>query len=100
MFFCWRRNSTACASPCAVRGFRNRADMHSYRTIGQVAGTLLIRGHERAERIGQAMRCRGFDGVFRSLQPSATSWRDVLAFASLVFWAAGLLAWDWWMRLS
>ncbi len=50
-----------------VRGYRNRANRHSYRTIGHVAGTLLVRGYERAERVGQAMRCRGFMGRFRSL---------------------------------
>src|SRR5207247_8993578 len=44
-----------------VRGYRNRATRHSYRTVGHVAGTLLVRGYERAERVGQAMRCRGFD---------------------------------------
>jgi cobalt/nickel transport system permease protein len=50
-----------------VRGYRSRVARHSYRTIGHVAGTLLVRGYERAERVGQAMRCRGFDGRFRSL---------------------------------
>jgi cobalt/nickel transport system permease protein len=50
-----------------VRGFRNRANAHSYRTVGQAAGTLLVHGYERAERVSQAMRCRGFDGRFRSL---------------------------------
>ena len=63
-----------------VRGFRNRADLHSYRTIGQVAGTLLVRSHERSERVGQAMRCRGFDGQFRSLTQFHTAARDVLLF--------------------
>ena len=38
-----------------VRGFRNRPDLHSYRTIGQVAGTLLVRGGERSERVAQAI---------------------------------------------
>jgi cobalt/nickel transport system permease protein len=28
-----------------VRGFRNRSNMHSYRTIGQLAGTLLVCAH-------------------------------------------------------
>ena len=79
-----------------VRGFRNRADMHSYRTIGQVTGTLLLRGNERAEQIAQAMRCRGFDGVFRSLHQFSTTWRDVLAFCLMVVASAGLLVWDRW----
>lgn len=80
-----------------VRGFRNRADLHSYRTIGQVAGTLLVRSHERSERVGQAMRCRGFDGEFRALDDFRTAWPDVLAFTLIVGYAASLLAWD---RLS
>ncbi|MBI2806852.1 MAG: cobalt ECF transporter T component CbiQ [Planctomycetes bacterium] len=81
-----------------VRGFRNRADLHSYRTIGQVAGTLLVRSYERSERVGQAMRCRGFDGQFRSLHEFRTRPADVLAFGLLAGWAIGLAAWDWFAR--
>ena len=73
-----------------VRGFRNRADLHSYRTIGQVAGTLLVRSHERAERVGQAMRCRGFDGCYRSLHEFRTCWGDVAAFGMIVGLCRGL----------
>jgi len=51
-----------------VRAFRNRMDRHSYRTVGQVTGCLLVRGSERAEHVAQAMRCRGFDGRFRTLE--------------------------------
>lgn len=81
-----------------VRGYRNRADLHSWRTAGQVAGTLLVRGHERGERVHQAMRCRGFDGTYHTLHDFQTSWRDA-AFAALVLAAAaGLLAWDLWRR--
>jgi cobalt/nickel transport system permease protein len=67
-----------------VRGFRNRADRHSYRTVSAATGTLLVRGHDRAERVGHAMRCRGFDGRFRSLAEFATRRRDVLACLLLV----------------
>jgi cobalt/nickel transport system permease protein len=77
-----------------VRGYRNRANLHSYRTVGHVAGTLLVRSSERAERVGQAMRCRGFDGRFRSLVDFRTRAGDVLAFALIVSAAAGLLTWD------
>ncbi len=78
-----------------VRGFRNRADLHSYRTIGQVAGTLLVRSHDRSERVGQAMCCRGFDGEFRSLHDFRTAWPDALAFTVIVGYAVGLVVWDW-----
>jgi cobalt/nickel transport system permease protein len=77
-----------------VRGYRNRANRHSYRTVGHVAGTLLVRGYERAERVGQAMRCRGFAGRFHSLAEFRTTAADVAAFALVVGCAGGLLAWD------
>jgi cobalt/nickel transport system permease protein len=80
-----------------VRGYRNRASRHSYRTIGHVAGTLLVRGYERAERVGQAMRCRGFDGRFRSVTEFRTTAADVLFFTILVSATAALVGWDWWM---
>ena len=63
-----------------VRGYRNRANLHSYRTIGAVTGALLVRGWERGERVGHAMRCRGFDGRFRSLSEFRTTAADVLMF--------------------
>jgi cobalt/nickel transport system permease protein len=66
-----------------VRGYRNRPSRHCYRTIGHVAGTLLVRGAERAERVHQAMRCRGFDGQFRTLTQFRTRAADVLAFLLL-----------------
>jgi cobalt/nickel transport system permease protein len=74
-----------------LRAYRNRADLHSYRTIGHVAGTLLVRGHERAERVGQAMRCRGFDGRYRLLTNFRTRPRDVLFCTSVL--AGFLLLW-------
>jgi cobalt/nickel transport system permease protein len=78
-----------------ARGFRSRATRHAYRTAGQVAGTLLVRGHERAERVHQAMRCRGFDGRFRSLEAFHTAAADVGAFALIAGGALGVAALDW-----
>lgn len=83
-----------------VRGYRNRVSRHSYRTVGHVAGTLLVRGYERGERVAQAMRCRGFDGRFRSLTAFQTRPADVLAFALIVASAAALAVWDWLPRFS
>lgn len=77
-----------------VRGFRNRTSRHAYRTVGQVAGTLLVRSHERAERVYDAMRCRGFDGQFRSLVAFKTRPADVAAFVIIVAASAGLSAVD------
>ena len=77
-----------------LRGYRPRGNLHSYRTLGQITGTLLVRSAERAERVGQAMRCRGFDGHFRTLTAFQTRPRDVAAFLVLVGGAVALLAWD------
>ncbi len=76
-----------------VRGFRNRPNRHSYRLIGQLAGILLVRGSERAERVSQAMRCRGFDGKFRTLTDFRTRPADVLFLLLLVLAGVGL----WWL---
>jgi cobalt/nickel transport system permease protein len=77
-----------------LRGYRNRASLHSYRTVSHVAGTLLVRSHERAERVGHAMRCRAFDGRFRALVSFRTSLADVLVFVGIFLFAGGLLAYD------
>jgi cobalt/nickel transport system permease protein len=77
-----------------VRGFRNRASLASYRTVGHVTGTLLVRSFERAERVGHAMRCRGFAGRFRSLAEFHTRPADVLAWALITAVAVALVAWD------
>jgi cobalt/nickel transport system permease protein len=81
-----------------LRGFRNRMNRHSYRTIGNVTGALLFRGAERAERIGQAMRCRGFDGHFRSLHRFRTRMKDILFFLVVVVVMGGVCGWDWYLR--
>jgi cobalt/nickel transport system permease protein len=81
-----------------VRGYRAGVNRHSYRTIGHVAGTLLVRGYERAERVAQAMRCRGFTGRYYSLAEFHTHLRDIAAFLLIVGTAVVLLVWDVWQR--
>lgn len=77
-----------------VRGFRNRANPHAYRAVGAATGTLLARGFERAERVEAAMRCRGFDGRFRSLAEFRTRAPDVLTALAAVAFAVGLALLD------
>lgn len=81
-----------------VRGFRSRADVHTWHTVGQATGTMLVHGSERAERVGQAMRCRGFDGAFHSLHGFVTRWTDVAGAAVILLVAGALLGWDVWRR--
>lgn len=83
-----------------VRGYRHRANLHSYRTVGHVAGTLLVRSAERADRVAQAMRCRGFDGCFRTLTIFQTRAKDIILFLAVIGGATGLFLWDWWYLSS
>jgi cobalt/nickel transport system permease protein len=77
-----------------VRGYRQRATLRSLRVVAHVSGMLLVRGHDRAERVAHALRCRGFDGKFRALAQFRTQPVDVLFFMMIVGTAAGLLLWD------
>lgn len=77
-----------------VRGFRARTSAHTYRTTGHSVGTLLVRGGDRAERVADAMRCRGFDGHFHCLHRFETTAADVFAFMLLTSLSAALVCWD------
>lgn len=85
----------------ALRSFGKRG--LEWRTYALMAGQLLMRSLERAERIHQAMRCRGFDGQLPSVRPGRLGRREILftlgwsaTFLSLRIWnlpqwAGGLL---------
>jgi cobalt/nickel transport system permease protein len=81
-----------------VRGFRLRGNRRGYQTVAHVTGTLLVRSHERGERVGEAMRWRGFDGRCRTLTDFRTTLSDVAVFLLLVGGGAGLLLWDLTLR--
>ena len=50
-----------------IRGFQPRTNLHTYRSYAYLVGMLFVRAAHRAERVHQAMCCRGFDGRFHSL---------------------------------
>ena len=47
-----------------ARAFVMRTNRHTWKRIGYLFGMLLIRSVERAERIADAMKCRGFCGRY------------------------------------
>ena len=49
------------------RGFRPKTNIHSYKTFAYLAGMLFVRASLRAQRVHQAMLCRGFNQKFYSL---------------------------------
>lgn len=49
-----------------IRGFRSATSAHSYQSYAYLIGMLFVRASARAERVSQAMKCRGFTGKFHS----------------------------------
>lgn len=78
-----------------IRGFRPRADRATYRALASLAGMLLVRSLDRADRVIAAMKCRGFRGEFHLLRHFHFHRRDAW------FGLAGALAllilacWEW-----
>lgn len=72
-FFCYRYLSviheeyTRLRTSMRVRCFHPRMGFHGYRSLAYLVGMLFVRSNDRSERIYDAMRLRGFDGVFRTL---------------------------------
>jgi len=78
-----------------VRAFVPRAGLAAYKTYANMLGTLIVRAHDRAGRIHQAMLCRGFDGQFRTLRHLKLRAGDVAAGSAIAAFAALLLVLQW-----
>jgi cobalt/nickel transport system permease protein len=78
-----------------IRGFVPRTNLHTYRSYAYLAAMLLVRSFDRADRVFQAMLCRGFHGVFYSLRTFSWQRRDgiFLAVAMPALAALGFLEW-------
>lgn len=77
-----------------TRGFRARANRHGYRTLGHVTGAILVRGADRAERVTAAMRCRGFDGTFRTTITFRTTTADFVSCLLVIAGISAIIVWD------
>ena len=70
-----------------IRGFQPGTNLNTYRTYSYVIGMLFVRSAARAERVHQAMLCRGFKGKFYSLQEFQTGragWLFSIIMAALI----------------
>lgn len=79
-----------------ARGFSPKPNFHTYRTFAYLLGMLLVRSAERAERVHQAMVCRGFHGKFYSLSSFSLTLKDYLWGSGmiLVLLLIGLMEWN------
>ncbi|MBN9022450.1 MAG: cobalt ECF transporter T component CbiQ [Rhizobiales bacterium] len=73
-----------------ARGFHARSNRHTWRSYGNLVGMVLVRALERAERVEEAMRARGYDGRFPYPAPAAPARRDWAGFAVLALLAAAV----------
>ncbi len=76
-----------------VRGFRPNTNMNTYRTYAYLIGMLFVRASARAERVYQAMICRGFEGRFYCLGRSSfkrTDWAWCGLMAAILLGLVGL----------
>jgi cobalt/nickel transport system permease protein len=74
-----------------IRGFRPGTNMNTYRTYAYVVGMLLVRAAARADRVHQAMLCRGFRGKFYSLQEFQMGSASWMFAALMTFVIVGLV---------
>jgi cobalt/nickel transport system permease protein len=76
------------------RGFETLANRHGYRTLSFTTGAILVRGGDRAERVAEAMRCRGFDGRFRTTIAFRTTAADFISWLLVIVAMSALIIWD------
>ncbi len=78
-----------------MRGFQPKTNLHTYKTYAYLLGMLFVRASWKAEQVHQAMKCRGFQYRFHSLQTFTLSrwdaWAGLLNGALLV----GLGSCEW-----
>ena len=77
-----------------ARAFRPGSNRHAWRSYGNLIGMLLVRALERAERVQDAMLCRGFSGRFPYAALAAPAKSDWFGFALLTGLALAALLFD------
>jgi cobalt/nickel transport system permease protein len=78
-----------------IRGFRAKSNMHTYRTYAYLVGMLLVKSYERAERVREAMLCRGFKGRFYSLYEFSVRRADIALTVFLLSGTAAMALLEW-----
>jgi cobalt/nickel transport system permease protein len=78
-----------------VRGFQPGTNIHTYKTYAYLVGMLLVRSVDRAERVRNAMVCRGFTGRLYSLSEFSLKTSDIISFIVMVgcVLCLGILEW-------
>jgi cobalt/nickel transport system permease protein len=78
-----------------ARGFIPRTTVHTYRSYAYLMGILLVRSYDRAERIYNAMLCRGFHGKYYTLTRFSLKTGDFVYLLLMFAIIFGLLLIQW-----
>jgi cobalt/nickel transport system permease protein len=78
-----------------IRGFKPQTNLHTYRTFAYLVGMLLVRASLRAQRVHQAMVCRGFKGRFYTLHELGGNGKTRFFAGSMILALAGLFFLEW-----
>jgi cobalt/nickel transport system permease protein len=78
-----------------MRGFIPKNSLHTYKTLAYMVGMLLVRSFDRAQRVYNAMLCRGFNGNLYSLSKFSLNTKDIVTFVLMmaVILILGVLEW-------
>lgn len=79
----------------SFRGFKSGANLHSYKTWAYLAGMLFVRASLRAQRVHQAMLCRGFTGRFHTLDVYPPTRFNVVFGVGIVLVGLSLVGIEW-----
>lgn len=78
-----------------VRRFKPGTNLHTYKTYAFLVGMLFVRASLRAERVHQAMKCRGFNGRFYSLREFPANPQNKIFFALMAAVVIAITALQW-----
>ncbi len=78
-----------------ARGFAPRTDLHTYRTVSRLIGTIMVRSLDRSERVLAAMKARGYCGRFYLFHHFSLRTSDALFIMTVSVFVA-VLAWMEW----
>ena len=73
-----------------VRCFTPGTNRHSYKSYAQLMGMVLVRSLDRAERVHEAMLCRGYTGKLWVFEHFSMKWQDI-AFSAFFACLCGIL---------
>lgn len=78
-----------------IRGFIARTNIHTYRSYAYLVGMLLVKSYDRAERVYEAMLCRGFSGRYYTLSRFSIKTGDILYLSLMLAAIIGLVVLQW-----